>query len=282
MDIHIRPPQLWSEYLQCEQVQRTVWPAPDDRDIVPASLLVTAHKNGGLLLGAFEESRMVAFVFGFLGMEGEGSSGRLKHCSHMLAVLPDYRSRGIGLALKLAQREALLRQKISLVTWTYDPLQPINALLNIRALGAIARRYIRNAYGEMFDELNMGVASDRFETEWWIAGNHVAERLENRKAAKEETAPSVWRVSHDEHGLPRIAERGELSAEAMSVEIPADWNGLRFADLGLAADWRELTRDLFERAFAAGYAAIDAYGWRDDEGRPRAAYKIARADSGEI
>ncbi|MGE5138483.1 MAG: hypothetical protein ACM3JD_03385 [Rudaea sp.] len=278
MDTHIRPARLWSDYLQCEQVQRAVWPAPDDRDIVPASLLVTAHKNGGILIGAFEGSKMVAFVFGFLGMEGEDERRRLKHCSHMLAVLPDYRARGLGLALKLAQRDAMLRRKISLVTWTYDPLQPVNALLNIHVLGAIARRYIRNAYGEMFDELNMGVASDRFEAEWWIGSPHVAERLAHREELAEEPAPSAWGVVHDERGLPRLAGSGELVADAMSVEIPGDWNGLRFADLGLAAEWRERTRDLFERAFAEGYAAVDAYRWRDNEARPRAAYKIARAD----
>lgn len=40
-------------------------------------LFVTAQKNGGLVLGAFDETgTMVGFVFGFLGMTDQGQVKR--------------------------------------------------------------------------------------------------------------------------------------------------------------------------------------------------------------
>ncbi|MBI4671847.1 MAG: hypothetical protein HY741_09310 [Chloroflexi bacterium] len=149
--IEIRLCKAWDECVQCEQVQREVWNMPDFRDVVPASFLITAAKNGGLLVGAFQGARMVGFAFGVLGSEGTGETRRLKHTSHMLGVLPTARVKGLGAQLKWRQREEALKQGLDLMTWTYDPLQAVNAYLNIGRLGALARRYTRDAYGEMTD-----------------------------------------------------------------------------------------------------------------------------------
>ncbi|MFB0545549.1 MAG: hypothetical protein ACETWB_01445, partial [Anaerolineae bacterium] len=66
-------------YLQkCQELQRQVW-GMKDIAVVPLHLLVTAQKNGGLVLGAFDErGEMIGFLFGFLGMT---AAGKLKHCS---------------------------------------------------------------------------------------------------------------------------------------------------------------------------------------------------------
>ena len=87
-------------------------------------------------------------------------------------------NRGIGLQLKTAQREAVLAQGIELITWTYDPLESRNAYLNIQKLGAICKLYRRNEYGDMLDELNQGMPSDRFEVEWWINSRRVSQRVD--------------------------------------------------------------------------------------------------------
>ena len=55
----------------------------------------------------------------------------LKHCSHMMGVLQSHRGRGIGQLLKQRQQELVQAQGIDLITWTYDPLETANALLNI-------------------------------------------------------------------------------------------------------------------------------------------------------
>lgn len=283
MDFEVREPANWAEYLECEEVQRQVWRSPDNRDIVPASLLITAHKNGGLLLGAFASGRMVGFVFGFLGSEKLESATRLKHCSHMLAVLSEWRGRGVALGLKVRQRELLLHQGLELATWTYDPLQAANARLNLVRLGAIARRYVRNAYGEMGDILNSGVASDRFEVEWWIKNTRVAERLPEAKAAAEEATPTaerLFQIALDRRGMPVVSAVGRGTGQRLLVEIPPDWNALRSADPGLAQAWREWTRAAFEDLFSRGYSATGFMKWAE-QGQ-RAGYLLQSFSVDEI
>ena len=176
MPIEIRPLDTMEGMLEIEELQRQVWPG-SDADIVPAHLLLTVAHNGGVVLGASEGEKLVGFVLGFLGTDSASpdrvAMARLKHCSHMLGVLPGHRDRGIGFELKLAQRQAVIDQGIRLITWTYDPLMSGNAYLNIRKLGAICRRYRRNVYGDMRDELNIGLPSDRFEVEWWVTSARV-------------------------------------------------------------------------------------------------------------
>ncbi len=281
MSIEIRPAQSWADYLACEEVQRQVWAAPDNRDVVPASLLITAHKNGGVLLGAFNQGQMVAFVFGFVGIDGEGPNAIYKHCSHMLAVLPAYRSLGLGVTLKQQQRELVLAQGLQLMTWTYDPLQALNARLNLSRLGAIARRYVRDAYGEMYDVLNAGVPSDRFETEWWIASERVEKRVGAAQSVTRDLAsvPTVFDVEFDSRGLPRVVGEREVAGDILWLEIPADFNGLRELDSGLARAWRDWTRNAFEKLFNQGYVAVEADIDHTSHGIARAGYLLAQAST---
>ena len=151
-----------------------MWDLPDV-EVVPLHVLITAAKNGGLLLGAFDGETLAGFVFGFPGLTPDG---KLKHCSHMAGVHPAYRDRGLGYSLKLAQRLHVLAQGIDLITWTFDPLETRNATLNFHKLGAICNTYLPNLYGEMHNGLNAGLPSDRFQVDWWIASERVAQRLQ--------------------------------------------------------------------------------------------------------
>jgi predicted GNAT superfamily acetyltransferase len=45
--------EIWDFY-RCEELQRQVW-GMGDTSVVPVHLLLTAQKNGGLVLGAFDE-----------------------------------------------------------------------------------------------------------------------------------------------------------------------------------------------------------------------------------
>lgn len=254
-DYSIRPLQTWDEYLACEALEANVWQMPEGRGTVPAWLLITAHRNGGVVLGAFDaRNRLIGFVFGFLGLDHGPTRRRLKHCSQMLAVLPEWRGLDVGLALKLAQREMILEQGIDLVTWTYDPLQAVNARLNVVRLGAFARRYVVNAYGEMTDGLNAGVASDRFEVEWWVATSRVDRILRGAAPVHPwEPDASVFEVRRVA-GLPEPLPRRAAAGASRQVEIPLDWNGLRRSAPELAAKWRVATREAFLELFDLGFA----------------------------
>src|SRR5215213_2400899 len=148
--ITIRPLTSLDEYAAAEQLQQDCWQS-GPIEAVPSHLMLTMQNEGGLVLGAFTaEEHLIGFVLGFLGREGS----QLKHCSHMAAVLPAYRRQHIAYRLKMAQRDFVLGQSLDLVTWTFDPLQFPNALLNIARLGAVSRTYKRNVYGLLRDELN--------------------------------------------------------------------------------------------------------------------------------
>lgn len=283
--VEIRLVATWEECLACEDLQQEIWAMPDYREVVPANLLMTALKNGGILIGAFDGARMIGFAFGFLGSEvarenGEPAGARLKHTSHMLGVLSDARAHGLGAQMKWFQRAIAMEQGLELMTWTYDPLQATNAHLNFARLGAFARRYIVNAYGEMTDALNVGVASDRFEVEWYLKSARVRERATTRREfVKPAFAEFVYRIEWDENNLPRIADERALEGESLLVEIPNDYNAMKALDHALAMQWRERTRGTFERAFALGYVACEVLRERDAMGRARFWYVLQRSVS---
>lgn len=254
MAIEIRPVKTQEEYHAVEHLQREIW-GTQDIEIVAFEVLMTAHKNGGVMLGAFDtvedEERMAGFVFGFVGLTADG---RMKHCSHMAGVLPGYRDRNVGYALKLKQREAVLAQGIDLITWTFDPLESRNARFNFHKLGVTCGVYLRNLYGAMRDALNAGLPSDRFQVDWRIASPRVEARLRGEGgavAASELMADGVPLIN------PSVAGKETVEAERMLIQIPSDFQSLKGADKNLALEWRLRTRELFERAFASGYVTTD-------------------------
>ncbi|MCS7222468.1 MAG: GNAT family N-acetyltransferase [Anaerolineae bacterium] len=258
------------EMREVEELQRQVWPG-SDADIVPAHLLVTAAHNGGLVVGAFAGARLVGFVFGFPGLDTRVIPPRLKHCSHMLGVHPDYRDAGIGFALKRAQWQIVRHQGIDRVTWTYDPLLSRNAYLNIAKLGAVCDTYLRNVYGKMRDAMNAGLPSDRFQVDWWVHSPRVEQRMSG------ESRPRLGLAQYLEAGaallnpssfpdspvpppptLELIWSQGcESRLSTVLVEIPSDFLALKAADPGLALVWRLRTRALFEALFARGFIVTD-------------------------
>ena len=176
---NIRLLETIEEMSAVEELQREVWPG-SETDVVPAHVLITAAHNGGVLLGAFVDDKLIGFIFGFPGLESTPDGPRPKHCSHILGVDPNHRDSGVGFALKRAQWQMVRHQGLDHVTWTYDPLLSRNAHLNIARLGAVCSTYRRSEYGDMRDGLNAGLPSDRFQVDWWINTKRVEQRLSKR------------------------------------------------------------------------------------------------------
>jgi predicted GNAT superfamily acetyltransferase len=268
-----------------EALQREVWPG-SETDIVPAHLLITAVHNGGLVLGAYEEDKLVGFVFGFPGIEATPDGPRLKHCSHMAGVLRSHRDRGLGFALKRAQWQMVRHQGLDHITWTYDLLLSRNAYLNISRLGAVCSTYRQSEYGEMRDGLNAGLPSDRFQVDWWLNTHRVERRL-GKRARPALTLNGLTRLGvhplyelrRATHGLPRPPEHVPgLEDQLLAAEIPPDFMALKAADFGLARDWRFFAREFFETAFARGYIVTD-FAWEPGAESPRALYILTDGES---
>src|SRR5215510_1499654 len=247
-----------------EALQRAVWP-DSETDVVPAHVFIAAIHNGGLLLGAFSEDRLIGFVFGFPGIETTPDGPRAKHCSHMMGILPEYRDSGVGFALKRAQWQMVRHQGLDHITWTYDPLLSRNARLNISKLGGVCNTYRRSEYGDMRDGLNAGLPSDRFQVDWWVNTRRVDRRLGKRARrplklhhfAKADLQP-LYSLHTSAGSWPRPPEHfATLEGRLTLAEIPSDFNALKDANFALARDWRFFSREVFETAFANGYIVTD-------------------------
>lgn len=184
-EVSIRSVEEIAELECCVQLQVATW-GYDPADFVPRRMFSLAGRIGGQVLGAFAGERLVGFLLALPGYRN--GSGYLH--SHMLAVEPAFRDRGLGQQLKLAQREDALARGIDLIEWTFDPLEMKNAHLNLNRLGALARRYAPDFYGPTSSPLQGGLPTDRLYAEWWLR----SERVERALAGQTENISSQERV----------------------------------------------------------------------------------------
>lgn len=264
MDVSIRPITDPEELRAVEDLQQGVWGMPD-RDVVPYHQLIAAMHSGGVVLGAFStDGRLIGFCYGFVGLR----EGQLVFHSHLAGVLPEQRSSDVGFRLKRAQRQVALDLGIERMVWTFDPLMSLNANFNLHKLGAVARRYYVNYYGEMTDALNRGLPSDRVEVDWWLRDARVVSLMSGRRQPQAwEAAPALTAVEH-----PLGIAPGEpvlhLHDPVVRVQIPTALVQLKERAPQLAVAWRMVTRQVFLHYFPRGYAAVD-FVVEDRDGLPR-------------
>lgn len=241
-----------ADYESCARLQVEVW-GFSEFEVVPAGHLIAMHHYGGTCIGAFDGGRMVGFVFGFPGWE----QGHPFHHSHMLAVVPEFRGRRLGEDLKWAQRERVLAQGLTLVNWTFDPLQAPNANLNINRLGATCRHYKVNLYGTSESPLHGGIPTDRFEAEWRIESERVANLASGGEIAVDgwKDLPVANRTRREPTGLLRCEPDPDLSLREseLLIEVPRTITDLMERGRELAMAWRLQTRALFQEYFQRGY-----------------------------
>ena len=195
----IRPCETLKELAALVKIQREIW-GYAEHEVYPLRLFVTLRKIGGQVLGAFTpRGALVGFVASLPAWHG---AKRYYH-SLSLGVLRAHENRGLGRALKMAQRREALRSGIGLIEWTFDPLRAKNAFLNIVRLGAIARCYQPDYYGEVESRFQRGLPSDRLIAEWHLSSARVKRAMAGKSPRPGKAEP------------------------AATLEIPADIDGLR-------------------------------------------------------
>ncbi len=241
--ILIRPCEGFEELSACVQLQVEVW-GYGDRDVVPRRVFIVSKRIGGQVMGAFDTSlpgaspegdpeNLVGFAMALPGI----TQGRPYLHSHMLAVNPEYRNRGIGRRLKLYQRDEALGRGIMRMEWTFDPLEIKNSFLNVAKLGAVVRRYAPNFYGVSSSRLHGQVPTDRLYAEWWLDSDWVTSTL----GAKPKTVPAVEQEISVPHQI-------------------AQWRHSP-ADQERVLDIQTRNREHFQQAFAQQLAVV---GFRID------------------
>ena len=247
-----RPFSSLADYQAGVEIQRVTW-GRSFSDVVPLSILKITQKAGGIAAGAFApDGRLLGFVYGLAGW----MDGRPFHWSHMLAIAPEARDRGLGTRLKLYQRECLLPAGIEEVRWTFDPLEARNAHLNFNHLGAEVAEYVEDMYeGEEGSELFEGIGTDRFILSWKIAGERVARALLDRRAG----AAEPFRAAPVANPGAAVAELPET--RRVRIEIPENVQELKAERPDAGAAWRASTRRAFESYLGWGYR-VEAF-YRD-------------------
>jgi predicted GNAT superfamily acetyltransferase len=222
--VEVRRLAKHEELAGCVRLQKEIW-GFEDIELLPLRLFVVAEKIGGQVLGAFDGAKMVAFCLAIPGLK---PGGQYYLHSHMLGVLPEYRNTGLGRQLKLRQRSDALEQGISLIEWTFDPLEIKNAYFNIERLGAVVRRFVHNQYGTTSSHLHGGLPTDRLTAEWWI-GTARAESISNGRPFQRNTVLARISVPTDIADLRR--QRPDRAKE-IQARLAGDFD--RHLQTGLA------------------------------------------------
>lgn len=252
---------------ECEDLQIKIWPITTNNVgfCIPIHMLVSQMDIGGLVLGAYVENQLVAFIY---SVQALGDNGKPYHYSCIAGAHPDYRHQGIMETLKRKHAEIAQQQNMEKIVWTFDPLQGPNGNLNIRKLGGIVREYKINYYGNRAggSTQNVGIPSDRFVLEWYVNSERVKKRLAGLgdtpsiDFSDREKWPLANLVEVDERNLQAIKEYDlNLSASHLLIEIPRNFEAIRKQKLrnDLDMQWRLKTREIFSVYLTKRFTVVD-------------------------
>lgn len=215
VDYSIRACESRDELAACVELQKTIWGYAEN-EVYPLRQFINITKIGGHVLGAFSPAgEIVGFVASMPAWHGR----RRYFHSISLGVQAAHENRGLGRALKLAQRAESLGAGIDCIEWTFDPLKPKNSYFNLNRLGAIARRYLPDHYGPVQSRVQQGLPSDRLVAEWWLKSPRVKRALAGKpvRPAKKKPARAV-EIPLD---ISKLADERPEEARAIQLRVRA-------------------------------------------------------------
>jgi predicted GNAT superfamily acetyltransferase len=251
--IRIRSCAGMDEMEACVDLQIETW-GYDENDVIPRKTFLLAQKIGGQVLGAFEtgsegasergskevHETLIGFAMSLPGLKSTPNGPKPYIHSHMLAVRPSHRNRGLGAQLKWEQRREALSRGIRHMEWTFDPLEIKNAFLNIHRLGAVAGEYRVNFYGVSSSRLQGGLPTDRLLAEWELDSPRVEALLARR--------PAAVRIIEERILVPASIERWKAS------------EATRERAFGVQLENRQKFQQAFSRGLVVVGFSLDAEG----------------------
>jgi predicted GNAT superfamily acetyltransferase len=236
-----------------------IWGRTGEPPLNADTLKALTH-SGNYVSGAFVDGRMMGALVGWLG----GTPHDLHLHSHILGVVPERETRGLGFDLKQHQRRWCLERGVSVVEWTFDPLVRRNAYFNLTKLGAEAPEYLVNFYGEMRDDINAGDESDRLLIRWRLDSERAVKAAAGRAEQLDAERLREWGSTPVlQVGAAGDPVGGPSSARVLICEVPEDIVALRRVDPALARSWRQSLREALGGAMRRGYVIKGAtrFGW---------------------
>ncbi|MFD8495582.1 GNAT family N-acetyltransferase [Amycolatopsis sp. NPDC059657] len=220
---------------------------------VSAELLRAMVASGNYVSGAFDDGELVGACFGFFGSPAKSSLH-----SHIAGVAPKGMGRGLGFALKLHQRAWALRQDVTAISWTFDPLIRRNAYFNLTKLAADPAVYLPNFYGRMRDAINGSGDTDRLMVTWDLLSEPVRAAAQGEPRRVLPAGEPVLRSDSDGRPVSTPAD-----APVVLVGVPPDVEALRRTDPALGSAWRAALREVLHGLMADGARVVgfDRAGW---------------------
>ena len=172
------------------------------------------------------EKRAVGFALAFVALK---ETGAYLH-SHMVGVLAEYRDRGVGRLLKLAQREDALARGIDLIEWTFDPLQLKNARVQYCAAWEPS---CATTYPICMDVRRVRYMPGCRQTGWWRNGGFGRAAWKKLSRIRRPWRPEKWNASQFHQRFVSMCGNPPY----------------------VAAEIQSRVRRRFEELIAAGYAA---------------------------
>jgi predicted GNAT superfamily acetyltransferase len=235
-----------------------IWETPTVPPM-PHDVLRSLVHAGGRVDAAFRDGHLVGAAVAVFSAPADAA------CYSLIAgVSPGAESRGIGLALKLAQRAWALRAGVSQMVWTFDPLLRRNAWFNIARLGGVGTEYLVDFYGEVTDGVN-DPETDRLTVTWNLRAPLPASTaragLPGPPGSAGDGEPQAILVSGP--GGEPVAETAPRAGTGLRCWIPGDIIAIRRSDPGLARRWRLAVRSALGGAVAEGYQVTGVMdpGW---------------------
>lgn len=216
--------------------------------------LIAAIRNGGMIIGAFHNNKLIGFCFGFPGFK----HGETFLVSHMMAVMPEYRNAGVGEKLKWQQKQWAKGYGYKKIVWTYDSLESRNGYLNLHKLQAKVRTYINDYYEEMNDAINQGLPSDRFQVEWDLT---ASDEEEQPAFSKTDNVPKILDWQGEGAGAEVVPVVNQpMDGEKMYLAaVPKNIHEMKTAHPQRAREWRFAHRTVFTDLFSIGYTVVDLF-----------------------
>ncbi|KWT56568.1 hypothetical protein ADL21_39220, partial [Streptomyces albus subsp. albus] len=240
----VRELHLMEDFEAVSLLYADIWGSEPGDSPISGEIMRALSHAGNYVAGAYEGGRLVGASVAFLG-EPIGTSLH----SHITGAVM---GRGVGLALKLHQRQWALARRLTRITWTYDPLIRRNAYFNLVKLGARPEEYLTSFYGAMDDAINGGDESDRVLAAWYLTEPTPPGTPTRARTVPSPPAPApsalevtelptgaVHRVLNPE-GRPEIVK---TDAETVLIDLPDDIEALRRTDPGFARAWRLAVRE---------------------------------------
>jgi predicted GNAT superfamily acetyltransferase len=269
------------EFRQVDEVHRSVWGA-DSEEGIPVSMLRSFQDNGGVVLGAFADIHLAGFTAASLGWDGTS----LYLNAHALAVRPEYQNHHLGFELMNALRANVLQLGLSEVRLVFDPLQSRNAWLFVRRLGGRPDRYLLHYFGQLPDQINRGLETDRLRLVWSLSTPRTEARVAGTLPSREDdqarwkAASAIVTTEPGDSGLRLPVEVAEPSGPDAHLEVPFDLDLLRQHESGALRRWRHATRDAFRAATDLGYS-VDDFAVVSDQHERRSFFFLTRVPAAD-